>query len=206
MFSRVIAWFAAVAALAALGPVAAAAQAAEGHGDVSLNPVSPEAIQADLAIWTAVVFLAVLAILWVFAWGPITRFLQRREEGIADQIRQAEESNQQAKQVLAEYEQKLAESQGEVRQILEQARRDAEEAGRQIVEKARADAEATAQRARQEIESATSSALEEIAQQGASMAVELAGKIVRAKLDPRDHSQLIEQAMAKFPKGKAGEN
>jgi len=206
MTARVIVGLLVAVAVLGWPALAVAAEGGGGHGEVSLNPVAPEAIQADLAIWTAVVFLILLAILWAFAWGPIKRGLDRREEAIADEIREAAESNQQARELLAQYEQKLAESRNEVRRILEEARRNAEKAGQQIVEKARAEAQGEADRAREEIEAATSSALEDIARQSATLAVELAGKIVHSQLDARSHSKLIEQAMAKFPEGTAGEN
>ena len=48
--------------------------------------------KSDLAIWTAVVFLVLLAILWKFAWGPIAEGLDKREQEIADQIAEAERS------------------------------------------------------------------------------------------------------------------
>ena len=40
--------------------------------------------------------------------------------------------------------------------------------------------------------------LAELAQRSATLAVELAGKIVRRRLDPRDHAQLIQEAVAEF--------
>ena len=120
-----------------------------GHDPVDTNPLE---FKKDLAIWTAVVFLILFAILWKFAWGPIARGLDQREQGIADQIAQAERSNREARQLLEQYDQKLAGSGEEVRRIIEQARRDAEQAGRQLMDKARAEAEAEQQRALQEIE------------------------------------------------------
>ena len=43
----------------------------------------------DLAIFTAIVFLMLLAVLWKFAWGPISEALDRREGIIASQIEEA---------------------------------------------------------------------------------------------------------------------
>ncbi|MFH1267328.1 MAG: F0F1 ATP synthase subunit B [Planctomycetota bacterium] len=175
-----------------------------GHGGGNINPVALEELQADLAIWTAVVFLVLMAVLWKFAWGPLTKGLEKREKRIADEIASAERSNVEARQLLEEYEQRLAATGQEVQEMLQAARRDAEQAGHEIVEKARAEARIEHQRALGEIELATAGALKELAEQSATLAVGLAGKIVRSELDPKAHSQLIAQAMADFSRESGG--
>ena len=121
-------------------------------------------VQKDLAIWTAVVFLLLLAVLWRFAWGPISEGLLKREKLISDQIAEAEQTNRQAKDLLAEYEQRLARSQDEVRAILDQARRDADQAGRSLIEKARAEAKREEEKAVREIDAAAAGAMKELAE------------------------------------------
>ncbi|OHB79182.1 MAG: ATP synthase F0 subunit B [Planctomycetes bacterium RBG_16_64_12] len=173
----------------------AAVGAEEAHGEVNINPLE---FQKDLAIWTAVIFLVLMAVLWKFAWGPIARGLEKREQRIADEIASAERSNTEARQLLEEYHERLAATGQEVRQMLQAARRDAEQVGHEIVEKAKAESQAEHRRALGEIDLATAHALKELAERSATLAVELAGKIVRSELDPKAHSQLIEQAMADF--------
>ena len=73
---------------------------------------NPLDLKSDLALWTAVVFVVLLAVLWKFAWKPIAEGLDKREQHIADQIAEAERNNQDARQLLADYQQKLAASQG----------------------------------------------------------------------------------------------
>ena len=177
-----------------------------GTGGLSPIPTTFEEIQGDLAIWTAVVFLVLLLVLRKYAWGPIAQGLQKREQGIADQVAQAEENNRKARELLAQYEQMLANSEEEVRKMIEQGRREAEQAGHQIVDKAKDDAKAEHQRALREIEAATAGALKELSERGATLAVQLAGRIVGAELKPADHAQLIAKAVADFPKAKAGAN
>jgi F-type H+-transporting ATPase subunit b len=158
--------------------------------------------KTDLALWTAVVFLCLLALLWKFAWKPIAEGLDKRERGVADQIAQAEAANQKAKDVLADYERKLAAAQNEVRALLDQGRRDAEQVGRELIDKAKEETKAEYQRAVKQIDAATAAAIEELASRSATLAVELAGRIVGAKLQPGDHARLIDQAVAGFVQGK----
>ncbi len=179
------------------GEHGAAGHGAEGHGEAP----SPLVIDIDLAIFTVLIFLILLAVLWKFAWGPISAALDLREKKIADNIAAAEHLNQEAKRLLGEYEAKLTAAREEVRGILDEARRDAEHAGQEIVTKARADAQAEVQRGKHEIETATAQALNELAKTSANLAVDLAGRIVSAKLNASDHAKLIEDALASFPHG-----
>ena len=161
-------------------------------------PTTLKDIQGDLAVWTAVVFLGLLLVLWKFAWGPICAGLEKREQGIADQIAQAEQSNRKAQQLLDQYDQKLADSQVEVRGLLDKGRRDAAALGREMLDKAKQEAQAEQQRALQQIDAATANALKELAERSSTLAVELAGKILQVELKPEDHAQLIQQAVSDF--------
>ena len=171
---------------------------AGGEGAGSVNPLE---WKSDLAIWTAVVFLCLLVILWKFAWKPIAEGLDKREQNVADQIAQAEAANQKASNILADYQSQLAAAGDKVRAILDQGRRDAEQVGQEVVDKAKQEAQAEYQQALKQIDAATDNAIKELAGQSATLAVELAGKIVRAKLNPNDHSRLIEDAVGGFVRG-----
>jgi F-type H+-transporting ATPase subunit b len=200
MFRRVLFCLLVVAlGVAMAAPAWASASAPAGEGDI--NPVGPSAWKLDLALWTAVVFVCLAAVLWKFAWGPLAAALDKRERTIADQIAEAEAANQKAKDVLADYEQKLADAKNDVRGIVDQGRRDAEKLGRELLDKAKEEAAAEHVRAMQQIEAAADAAVKSLADQSAAMAVDLAGKIVRAKLNPADHARLIEQAVGGFVRG-----
>lgn len=181
-----------------------------GHGDgdhgAAHGPPSPLAVDPDLAIWTLIVFVLLLAVLYKFAWGPISQALDLREKKIADNIAAAEQANLDAKRMLADYEAQLAGAYEKVRGIMEEARRDAETTAKQIEADAHARAAADIERGKHEIETATAQALKELAETSANLAVDLAGRIVNAKLNPADHASLITQALSKFPKGSAGHN
>jgi len=184
--------------------MAFAEESAKQGGAEALNPINFHGINfpGDLTIWTAVVFLVVLAILYKFAWGPISEGLQNRENEIAGQIAEAQRKHEEARQLLADYEKKLAAAQDEVRGLMEQGRRDAEKIGQQVLEKAREEAGFERQRAVQQIESATVAALKELADRSAALAVDLAGKIVGSQLKAADHSRLIERAVTEFSRSR----
>ena len=124
--------------------------------------------------------------------------MDKREQGIADEVEAAGAANRKAKALLEEYEKKVAGGEDEVRVMLEKARRDAEEVGRRLVEKARTDAEAERDRGLREIEAAKSGVLQDLARRSADMAVLLAGRIVDAELKPSDHTRLVKEAIDDF--------
>jgi len=176
------------------------AHGGDSHGgDAHGGAPDPLEIGPDLAVFTLVVFLVLLAILGKFAWGPIATALDHREHRISDNIAQAERLQAEAKSQLVLYEQKLATAADEVRQLLEEARRDAEHTKEEILAQAKADAKAEHDRAMREVRNAKDAALKEIGETSANFAVEMAAKIVQKQLTAEDHARLVREAVASFP-------
>ncbi|NBT13911.1 MAG: ATP synthase F0 subunit B [Planctomycetia bacterium] len=157
---------------------------------------SPAWFQTDLAVWSFAVFLALLALLTKFAWKPIMQGLEKREEGIARQIAETKAANEEAKRMLASYERRLAEATDEVRAMLEEARRDADNTRQTIVAEARKAADDEQARAKHEIQLAKDDALSQIAEQAGHLAVEVAGKFLREKLGKDDQARLVRESVA----------
>ena len=173
------------------------ALAAPKAGEPNLNPVDFLSM-INLVPWTLFVFLAVCAILYKFAFGPITKALDEREQGILSNIASAQKQNDEAKELLKQYQDKLDASKEEVRQIIENAKKDAQRQAEDIVTKARDAAGLERDRAMKEIESATTSALQSIAERSATLATNLAGKMIRAEVRPDQHRILIDAALEEF--------
>jgi F-type H+-transporting ATPase subunit b len=158
----------------------------------------PLAVDPDLAIWTAVVFFLLLAVLWKFAWGPIVASLEKREHSIAHDISDAKRQREEADSLVVKYEARLAAAGDEVRGILDEARRNGEGVKQSILAEAKQAAESERLRSLHDIELATDAALRSLAERSAQLAVDLAGKIVRLNLTPADHANLVNEAVDKF--------
>jgi F-type H+-transporting ATPase subunit b len=176
------------------------------HGEVHAVNTNPISVDIDLAWFTLSLFVVLFIVLKKFAWGPITEALDKRERGIADNIAAAQRTNDDAKALLVQYDEKIAQAHEEVRLLLEEARRDAERTQQVIVAKANKEAEASRQRAIVDIETATVQALKEVSEKGAEMAVNLAGRIIGAEVKPADHAKLIEAALSQVPGPKPSQN
>jgi F-type H+-transporting ATPase subunit b len=171
-----------------------------GHDGVNL---SPDEVKGDLAIFSAIVFLLLVVILRKFAWGPIASGLEKREAHIHHEIVSAEKANAEAKHLLADYQKKLDAAQGEIKAMLDTARRDAEHVRQERVADANKEAASIVERGKREIEGAKDAALRELSQVAADQALALAGKLLQQQLKAADHARLIDEALAKFPTSKA---
>ena len=171
--------------------------AAESSEEGGLEPL---AWQTDLAIWTAVVFAILLFVLWYFAFGPIVKALDQREQAAVDREAAAEKSKADAKELLEQYRQRLSESEAEDRRILSDAKQDAQRQADAIVAEARQVASEERSRALKDIQAASDVALQEIAERSATLATALAGKIIREEVDPRKHASLIDSAIGDISK------
>lgn len=170
----------------------------EGHHAVDTNPLTTD---PDLAIYTAIIFLILFFVLSKFAWRPIAEGLDRRERSIAEQIEAAARTNDDAQRLLAEYEQRLAKAHDEVREMVEEARRDATHTTQEIVAKAHTEAEAIKDRALRDIDIAKGAALDELARTSGRLAIDLAGRILHTELDAGRHQHMIQEALERIPAG-----
>lgn len=173
---------------------------AVASGEASGKPNAME-FSPDLAIFTFLVFVGLLLVLTKFAWKPILAGLEKREKTISDQVDGAKRMYDEAKQNLAEYEQKLASVTQQANEILAEARKDAQAAKDRILAEAAAEAEKQRQRAVADIRAAKDAAVRELAQKSAETAVNLAGKIVGRSLKDSDHQNLINESIDRFVKG-----
>jgi F-type H+-transporting ATPase subunit b len=169
------------------------------HANMTSSVTNPIAFKSDMAIFTFVVFVLLVAILTKFAWKPIAHGLELREKGIAENIEQARIAAEQAKAQLEQYEARLAAATAEAQQIVAQARQDADAAGQKLIAEAQVAAAKERERAVADIGAAKNQALQEIAERSVDTAVTLARNIIRREVRPADHEQLIQDALKQFP-------
>ena len=176
-----------------------AAHAGAGGADAHAAGRQPsQIIKPDLSLWTVFIFLGLLLVLGKFAWKPIIDGLHAREKSIHDEISEAKRQNEEAKSLLSQYQQQLAQAAEQVKAMLEEARRDSEHTKEQIISEARSEATAERNRALRDIGVATDQALKTLAEQSANLAVSVAGKILQKQMSAADHAELIKQAVGEF--------
>jgi F-type H+-transporting ATPase subunit b len=153
------------------------------------NPILPEASEL---LWGIISFLALLGLLWKFAFPALTKGMSDRSEKIRSSLDEAASAREEAQTILADYQRQLADAKGEAGRIIEEARETADSLKRDLT--ARAEAEAAEQRERnaQQIAAERDRVMSELQSQVATLAIELAEKVVEGSLDREANLRLIE--------------
>lgn len=172
-----------VLALYAVAPAALEAAESEGGGLFAVNP--------GLSIWASVVFLALLGILWRFAWGPILGAVEARENRIQNALDESAAQREEAARLLAEHKAQLADARRQAGEILAEGRAAGERLRKELEEKARVDAQGIVDSARREIEREKDRALAELREQSVDLALAAAGKLIQERLDDQGHRDLV---------------
>lgn len=167
--------------------------------------VSPFAGDISTSIFTLVVFLILLGILWKFAWTPILTNLKRREDFIRQSVEDAEKAQRAVHEAQEAYQKQMAEARRESRDLIEKGRQEALQLAEQMKNEAQEQAKQLRQQAQSDIEQARQSAVRDIYNQSANLAAELAGKIIHRTLSPEDHRALLHESLAQLQK-KSGDN
>jgi F-type H+-transporting ATPase subunit b len=191
-------------------PEAASLRAAEEHraekGEKGDGKAHPEGVPSmdstemsvDLAIWSLITFVIFLAVLKKYAWGPLIEGLDKREQGVLDNIAAAEAARVKAERMLAEHAAKLEKVQDEVREIIAEARRDAEHTKNEIVAAAQKEAEATRVRAVNDIERARDQALDDLFYHMGRCVSAATEQVIGRALTGADNERLIEESLSGF--------
>lgn len=166
-----------------------------GHGE-GQQQQGLMSISVDLGIWTLVVFLLLLFILKRLAWKPMLEGLKKREETIRSALDEAQKAREEAEQLRARLQKEMDHAAEKVREILEEARRDAQHTSEQILAKAREEINLERERLQREVAIAKDQALQEIWNQAADLATLISAKAIRRSLSPEDHRRLMDEALA----------
>lgn len=147
------------------------------------------------SITAIIAFVLLFVILAKFAWGPIIKGLQDREEKIKADLDAAEVARNETQATLDEYKKQLADAQVEARSIIDKAVKDAEAAKQRAVSETEQEIQKVNARAKHEIELAKDKALQELYAQTAQLATSVAEKILQRQIDGQDTQQLVEQSL-----------
>ncbi len=154
-------------------------------------------VQPDpgLFIWTILTFLVLLALLAKFAWGPLLKALDSRQQS----IRKALDDAQQAKQELERLEHEstliMRKARAEAESIITATRADAERLREEMRAKARVEADGIVKNAERQIQLETSRALQQIRAEAVDLSVQIASKLLQRNLSKEDNERIIADAL-----------
>jgi F-type H+-transporting ATPase subunit b len=170
------------------------ARAAEGGGEDLL------ALKPNLWIWTLLTFAVMFGLLAKLTFKPIAEALDRRGQLIKKSIDDAAAQRAEAKKLMADYQQQLADARTEANKIIEEARGLGENVRKEVVEKANAEASALLQRSQEELVRQKEKGIQELKDTVASLAVQIAGKVIEKEVNPATHQQLVDSLIKDLAK------
>jgi F-type H+-transporting ATPase subunit b len=181
--------------IARLAPVLAwaaplyASEGAEGGGKGASALITPE---IGLMFWTLVTFLILLALLGKFAWGPIVKAMNAREDGIRNELDGARKDREDAQRLLEDHRELLNLARKERADAVEVGRRDAERLKAEILDEARKQRELLMKQAESQIEAGLRQARASLKGEAADLAIRAAGKLMSRNLDDATQRRLVE--------------
>lgn len=176
------------------GEHAATTGAAEGHG---APHAEPKALGMDATAWVSLAMVIVIALLlWKKVPAAIGKALDRKIEGIRQQLDEAAQLRAEAEALRNEYQAKAASAEAEAAAMVERARHEAEA----IVRQAQADSDALIERrarmAEDKIAAAERHAIDEIRARAATAAAAAAERLIRAEMDAATDRAVVDRTIA----------
>ena len=149
-------------------------------------------------VFHALLVLVLFFILGKLLFKPVQKILDKRKEMVQSSIEDAQQKQQQAQELKAEYDQKLAAAMTERDQIIQDAYKTAQEQERAILEDARQEAARIRERASREVALEQDKARDLLKKETVGLAAAIAEKFVRESISVSDQKQLVEDAIAEM--------
>jgi len=140
-----------------------------------------------------VIFAVIMAKL---LYKPVLNYMKKRAEGIAAQLKHADEEEKAAAALKADYESKLKAFEGDRERLMEDARKKALERQDQIMAEARREADNLKNRAYQDIEREQEKAKDEVRRQIIEVSSMMTERFVKTRMDSQTQNQLFDEVMA----------
>ena len=131
-----------------------------------------------------------------FLFGRIKKVMDARKELIASQLKEAEDKNTEADEKLKNYEEKIASYEAEGEQIINDAKKQADDEYNRIIESANEDAQKIKDKARADIEAESEKARQDVKEEIAALAIEVAEKVVKNSVSEETNASIIDEFLS----------
>jgi F-type H+-transporting ATPase subunit b len=146
-------------------------------------------------------FLLFLAIIWTFAFKPVSRMLEDRKARIEQGLKDAEQARRDRENAEAERVASLAEARREANDILSRAQKVAQETRDADIAATKEELERLRARAAADIEAEKVRAITEVRAEVADLALEAASRVVGETMTSERERRLVEEFLRSTPAG-----
>lgn len=150
-----------------------------------------------LLFWMLVSFSIVLFLLKKYAWKPIMKSLNEREQNITEALNTARKAKEEMAALKSDNERLLNEARGERDKLLKEARDMKDSIIAEAKGKAQTEANKIMASAREAINNEKMSAITELKNQVAKMSIEIAEKILRHELSNDEKQKALMENLIK---------
>jgi len=154
-------------------------------------------VQPDpgLFIWPIATFLVLLFLLAKFAWRPLLKALEGRQEAIKRSLEDADKAKQELARLQQESTRIIDQARGDAEGILAKTRGDADRLREELKIRAKEEADTIIRNARQQIQMETRQALQQVRSEVADISVMIASKLLERNLVKEDNDRLINETL-----------
>jgi len=164
------------------------------------NPVADVAASVGVTwhklIAQIIIFVVILTVLRLFAFGPIGNILEKRRRTIIQSLEDAEKAKKALAEAEATRQNIIREATDKAREIVEQATKTAEAAGQKKIQEAIAQAEAIIQKAQQAAAADRERMLNELRGELGRLVVATTAKVTGKVLTDDDRRRLVEESVS----------
>lgn len=143
-------------------------------------------------LWTLLIFLLALPVMWKMVFGPIAAALLERDGKAAEAVNAARAASDDAERARAEVEVVLGNANAEAKKLVASATSRAETRERDIVENAKKEAEAMVTGARSQIEAERDKAVATIRNEVVDLSMKAATQVVGRNVGSEDDRRLVQ--------------
>jgi F-type H+-transporting ATPase subunit b len=151
-----------------------------------------------LMIWTLIAFAITFFVLKRFAFGPIQKMIDERRDRIRAAVDEADNAREEAKELLEQHRQLIADAKGGAAEILADARKVSDAQIERVKEEADAERERRVEETRRQIEAETKRSLDMIRSEVADLTLEATARVTGKVLDTEDQRRLIDEAISEL--------
>ena len=172
--------------------------AGDSGGKNLLTQVTP-----GLYIWTIITFLLVFYVIAKFAWKPLLKMLEERENLIKSSLDDAEKARQELEKINSESEVIISQARSEAQSILSDGKAAAEKIKDDTIAKAKDEASKIREDAKHQIQVEKDKAITDIKKEVVDLSISVAEKLINKNISEQDNSSLIEESLKKIKKYEA---
>ncbi|HSL70911.1 MAG TPA: F0F1 ATP synthase subunit B [Longimicrobiales bacterium] len=162
----------------------------------------------NVSVWTLIIFLLLLGVLYKFAYPHILGYAAAREKRIQDALDESKRNREESERLLEAQRQELARARAEAQQLVAEGRQAAEKVRQDLLARARTEQEELLTRAKAEIEAERARAVESMRREAVDLALAAAAKLLEERLDADTDRRLVNDFLSRVqrtaPAGAAG--